>query len=193
MCEPIPAREMRMKQESEDTENGLADLLASNDNTYSYCSFKCEFNFFTSTMKIGELAARSGAAVGTIRFYEARGILQKPRRGPGGQREYGAADLERLSFIMRCRNAGMKLECVERFLAYEDDPSLGTPWLLDRIDEYLDGIQKLRTDLDRTEAYLRGVRSRMAAGETACLKHASEGAALESAAVENSPAGKKEA
>lgn len=106
-------------------------------------------------MKIGELAARSGAAVGTIRFYEARGILQKPRRGPGGQREYGAADLERLSFIMRCRNAGMKLECVERFLAYEDDPSLGTPWLLDRIDEYLDGIQKLRTDLDRTEAYLR--------------------------------------
>ena len=61
------------------------------------------------------------------------------------------------------------------------------------VDEYLDGIQKLRTDLDRTEAYLRGVRSRMAAGETACLKRASEGAALESAAVENSPAGKKEA
>ena len=128
-------------------------------------------------MKIGELAARSGAAVGTIRFYEARGILNKPRRGPGGQREYGASDLERLSFIMRCRNA----------------PSLGTPWLLERIDEYIDGIQKLRTDLDRTEAYLRGVRNRMAAGETACLKCASEGAAIESAAVEHSSGGQKKA
>lgn len=144
-------------------------------------------------MKIGELAARSGAAVGTIRFYEARGILNKPRRGPGGQREYGASDLERLSFIMRCRNAGMKLECVERFLAYEDDPSLGTPWLLERIDEYIDGIQKLRTDLDRTEAYLRGVRNRMAAGETTCLKCASAGAAIESAAVEHSSGGQKKA
>lgn len=150
-------------------------------------------NFFGVTMKIGELAARSGAGVGTIRFYEARGILNKPRRGPGGQREYGASDLERLSFIMRCRNAGMKLECVERFLAYEDDPSLGTPWLLERIDEYIDGIQKLRTDLDRTEAYLRGVRNRMAAGETACLKCASEGAAIESAAVEHSSGGQKKA
>lgn len=131
--------------------------------------------------------------MGTIRFYEARGILNKPRRGPGGQREYGASDLERLSFIMRCRKAGMKLECVERFLAYEDDPSLGTPWLLERIDEYIDGIQKLRTDLDRTEAYLRGVRNRMAAGETACLKCASEGAAIESAAVEHSSGGQKKA
>ena len=28
-------------------------------------------------MKIGELAARTGAAVGTIRFYESRGILDK--------------------------------------------------------------------------------------------------------------------
>lgn len=91
---------------------------------------------------------------------------------------------------MRYRNAGMRLECVERFLAYEDDPSLGTPWLLERIDEYLDGIQKLRADLDRTEAYLRGVRSRMAADETACLKRASEGAALESAAVKNPSEGK---
>lgn len=141
-------------------------------------------------MKIGELAARTGAAVGTIRFYESRGILDKARRGPGGQREYGAADLERLCFIMRCRNAGMKLECIERFLAYEDDPSLGTPWLLDRIDEYLAGIEKIRSDLDRTKAYLLGVRDRIAAGETTCLKCASEEAALESEARKNSPVGK---
>lgn len=141
-------------------------------------------------MKIGELAARTGAAVGTIRFYESRGILNKARRGPGGQREYGAADLERLCFIMRCRNAGMKLECIERFLAYEDDPSLGTPWLLERIDEYLDGIEKIRSDLDRTKNYLLGVRSRIAAGETTCLKCASEEAASESEARKNSAVGK---
>lgn len=141
-------------------------------------------------MKIGELAARTGAAVGTIRFYESRGILDKARRGPGGQREYGAADLERLCFIMRCRNAGMKLECIERFLAYEDDPSLGTPWLLDRIDEYLAGIEKIRSDLDRTETYLLGVRSRIATGETTCLKCASEEAASETEARKNSAVGK---
>lgn len=94
-------------------------------------------------MKIGELAARTGAAVGTIRFYEKRGILRAPARSLGGQRAYGNADLERLAFVMQCRHAGMKLECIERFLAFEDDPSLGTPWLIERIDEYLEGIERM--------------------------------------------------
>ena len=113
-------------------------------------------------MKIGELAARTGAAVGTIRFYEKRGILRAPARSLGGQRAYGNADLERLDFVMQCRHAGMKLECIERFLAFEDDPSLGTPWLIERIDEYLEGIERMRSDLERTEAYLKLARRRAA-------------------------------
>ncbi len=111
-------------------------------------------------MRIGELSARTGCPVPRIRFYEQRGVLKAPMRTAGGQREYSQEDLRRLDFIMSCRSNGMKLECIERFLQFADDPSLGTQWLQDRLDEYLEHIEEIRARLDRLEAYLRQLRER---------------------------------
>lgn len=111
-------------------------------------------------MKIGELSARTGCPVPRIRFYEQKGVLPSPVRGPGGQREYGEDAVRRLDFVMTCRSNGMKLECIERFLEFSDNPSLGSQWLLERLDEYLAKVDLLRQDLDRVEVYLKGLRAK---------------------------------
>ena len=53
----------------------------------------------------------------------------------------------------------MKLECIERFIAYEKDPSLGSQWLLDRIDDYLAQAKIQREKLDKAEKYLQHLRA----------------------------------
>ena len=103
-------------------------------------------------MKIGELAQKTGCPVTRIRFYEQKGLLPAPSRSPGGQRNYTEKAAERLEFISTCRANGMKLECIERFIAYEKDPSLGSQWLLDRIDDYLAQAKIQREKLDKAES-----------------------------------------
>ena len=56
------------------------------------------------------------------------------------------------------RANGMKLECIERFIEFEQDPSKGTEWLLERVDEYLEQAKVYREQLDRAEKYLRHLR-----------------------------------
>ena len=45
----------------------------------------------------------------TIRYYEDIGLLPEPRRTPAGYRLYGAADRERLAFILKAREIGLSL------------------------------------------------------------------------------------
>ena len=103
-------------------------------------------------MKIGELSAKTGCPVTRIRFYEQKGVMLKPKRGIGGQREYGDEDLTRLEFIMSCRVNGMKLECVKRFIEYVDKGK-GTLWLYDRVNEYLKEVEIKRRQLDLVENF----------------------------------------
>lgn len=110
-------------------------------------------------MKIGELAQKTGCPVTRIRFYEQKGLLPAPSRSPGGQRNYTEKAAERLEFISTCRANGMKLESIERFIAYEKDPSLGSQWLLDRIDDYLAQAKIQREKLDKAEKYLQHLRA----------------------------------
>jgi MerR family transcriptional regulator, mercuric resistance operon regulatory protein len=52
-------------------------------------------------MRIGEVAAQAGVNVQTIRFYERRGLLKKPRRLPSGYRDYPAEVVKLIRFIKR--------------------------------------------------------------------------------------------
>ncbi len=62
----------------------------------------------TTSLSIGDLAARTGLAVSAIRFYETHGIVV-PLRNAGGHRRYGRADLRRLSFAMIAQRLGFAL------------------------------------------------------------------------------------
>src|SRR4029450_9949034 len=53
-------------------------------------------------MRIGELARRAGVNVETLRYYERRGLLAEPARGPNGHRE---DDEETGRFVMAVKEA----------------------------------------------------------------------------------------
>ncbi|MBI2677160.1 MAG: heavy metal-responsive transcriptional regulator [Candidatus Koribacter versatilis] len=67
-------------------------------------------------MKIGELAKQGKVKVGTLRFYERRGLLPSPIRTDAGYRQYSADDLRRLRFIQQAKSFGFSLREIKEVL-----------------------------------------------------------------------------
>lgn len=67
-------------------------------------------------LRIGELAAKAGVNVRTIRFYERIGLLPPPKRTPAGDRLYTEEDFRRLLFIRRAKAAGLQLDEIRRVI-----------------------------------------------------------------------------
>ncbi|MBA3271510.1 MAG: Hg(II)-responsive transcriptional regulator [Acidobacteria bacterium] len=71
-------------------------------------------------LPIGAFAAAAGVNVETIRFYQRKGLLPRPRRAYGGIRRYGAADVARVKFVKSAQRLGFTLEEIAGLLALED-------------------------------------------------------------------------
>lgn len=67
-------------------------------------------------LSVGELAKRSGVAVSTIHFYEAKGLIQGWRNA-GNQRRYSRKTLRRVAFIKVAQRAGIPLAAIHQQLA----------------------------------------------------------------------------
>ncbi|MCL2553065.1 MAG: MerR family transcriptional regulator [Actinomycetia bacterium] len=74
----------------------------------------------TSTWSIGELAARAGVTVKTVRFYSDLGLLPETARSAGGHRRYGAEALDRLTMIRALRALDLPVPEVRRVLERGD-------------------------------------------------------------------------
>lgn len=73
-------------------------------------------------IRIGELAKLFSCAPVTIRFYEKKGLMPKPKRTSGNYRIYDEADIERLRFIRHCRSHGINIEEIKTLLVFRDNP-----------------------------------------------------------------------
>ncbi|MET8590430.1 MerR family transcriptional regulator [Streptomyces sp. NPDC005078] len=67
------------------------------------------------TMRISQLAERSGVPATTLRFYENAGLLPADRT-PAGYRSYGEDAVERLAFIGAAKHLGLPLEEIGELL-----------------------------------------------------------------------------
>jgi MerR family transcriptional regulator, copper efflux regulator len=63
----------------------------------------------SSSLSIGDAAARFGLETHVLRHWESVGLLQ-PERDAAGRRRYADADLVRVGVILRSKAAGMSLE-----------------------------------------------------------------------------------
>lgn len=72
-----------------------------------------------ASLRIGELARRTGVTRSAIRFYERRGLLPEPER-VGGQRRYADATVRRLRVIRIAKRVGLSLEEIGALLAAGD-------------------------------------------------------------------------
>ncbi|EGG31916.1 transcriptional regulator, MerR family [Paenibacillus sp. HGF5] len=66
-------------------------------------------------MKIGELAARTGVSIRSLRYYEQQGLLT-PVRNENGYREYSMLAEEQVRTIQLYLNLGLTTEQIAGFL-----------------------------------------------------------------------------
>ena len=107
-------------------------------------------------LTIGSLGKRTGTKVQTIRYYEQIGLMPEPGRTEGGQRRYGDAEVDRLSFIRHARQLGFSLEAMRELLDLSDNPdrSCGEADSIARrqlkqVELRMDRLKALRTELKR--------------------------------------------
>ncbi len=74
------------------------------------------------TLKIGEVARRTGVSVETVRYYEREGILDPPARRPSGYRAYPEEAVRRIRFVKRSQHLGFSLKAIAELLALRHDP-----------------------------------------------------------------------
>jgi len=111
------------------------------------------------SLRIGEVARRSGVGIEALRFYERRGLLGRPARTESNYRVYDETVLERLDFIRRAQAVGFTLDEIGEILAESADghsPCRHVRELarrkLEELDARLAELRRHRAELARTLA-----------------------------------------
>jgi MerR family transcriptional regulator, copper efflux regulator len=68
-------------------------------------------------MTIGRVASAAGVSIDTVRFYERRGLVARPRRNLSGYRLYSDDVLDRLDFIHDAKALGFSLREIKELLS----------------------------------------------------------------------------
>jgi len=99
----------------------------------------------------GEVAARAGVNVQTLRYYERRGLLKEPDRRPSGYREYPPDAVQLIRFIKRAQELGFTLTEIEDLLRLRSDKTAGC-------SEVRAAAEAKIEDIDRRIRSLRAMR-----------------------------------
>ncbi|SFE52230.1 DNA-binding transcriptional regulator, MerR family [Actinacidiphila alni] len=118
-------------------------------------------------MRIGELAARAGVSVRSVRYYEEQGLLSSVRSG-SGQRHYTDEEVERVAFIQRLYSAGLSSRTIAELLPCVDSPSEEHSEAAlermaqerDRLSAHIDDLVRTRDTLDKLMDTAREYRDR---------------------------------
>ena len=110
-------------------------------------------------MRIGELAARAGCDVETLRFYEREGLLAAPAREASGYRRYDDRALDTVRFIRHCRSMDIPLSEVRRLLACAADPEAASHEVDGLLDRHLRLIHERIAALQTLERQLGALRA----------------------------------
>ena len=119
-----------------------------------------------SELRIGELAARAGVSIDTIRYYERRRLLPRAPRRPSGFRVFTPEIVERVRFIKQAQEIGLSLEEIKELLS-----DGGGADKCRRVSELLRA--KLE-EIDRRVKTMRTFRRTLAHHLTACERELNE-------------------
>lgn len=73
-----------------------------------------------ASLSAGELAKAVGVSTDTLRHYERKGVLPRPRRAANGYRQYPPAALARVLLVRRALAVGFNLDELARVLSVRD-------------------------------------------------------------------------
>lgn len=106
-------------------------------------------------MTISKAAARAGVNVDTIRFYERRGLIERPPRAQGSSvREYPEETIQRVRFIRHAQDLGFSLREAHELASLEADPGSDASAVheravakLEEVEAKIRHLQEVRTAL----------------------------------------------
>lgn len=98
-------------------------------------------------MTIGEIAAQTGLAPKTIRYYEDIGLI-RPKRTANGYRVFAEQDAHKLAFLGRARALGFSIEECRKLLALYEDKDRASSDVKALAQEHLKDIEDKIRQLD---------------------------------------------
>jgi len=112
---------------------------------------------YGSGVRAGEVAQRAGVSITTLRYYERRGLLPEPVRGPGGHRRYGEDAVRFVRAVKEAQAVGFTLAEIEEYLRVVRTGRVSAPEALrvqmaakiDEIDGRIAGLRRMRDELAR--------------------------------------------
>lgn len=113
----------------------------------------------------GELAARTGCNIETIRYYEQAGLLPPPPRSQGGHRLYGRDLIRRLGFVRRSRELGFTLEEIRGLLRLVDGRKQTCAQVEAMALDHVREIRRKISDLKKLQNVLETMASRCSGGK----------------------------
>jgi len=135
-------------------------------------------------MRIGDLSARTGVSVRSLRYYEEQGLLTSTRSA-GGHRHYGEEGVDRVAYVQRLYAAGLSSQTITSLLPCLESPSAATSdAAFDRLVEERDKLTAHIAGLTRTLESLnelidanRAHRAASGTGQSRGVPHAPAGIA----------------
>ncbi|HSB38989.1 MAG TPA: MerR family transcriptional regulator [Gaiellaceae bacterium] len=106
-------------------------------------------------MRIGEVARRAGVNVETLRYYERRGLLPEPPRGPNGHRAYDEETVRFVKAVKEAQSLGFTLTEIAEHTRLtrggraQESIRVRLAQKIDEVDAKLASLQHVRDELAR--------------------------------------------
>lgn len=111
-------------------------------------------------LQIGEVSARSGLPIKTIRYYTDIGLLApQVKRSPSGYRLYEPNVLNRLTFIRRTQGLGLSLNEIRDILEIHDQGELPCGQVKQYLETKLEEIEAQIRQLELLRSEVKGILS----------------------------------
>jgi len=115
------------------------------------------------TMTIGKVAEYAGVGVETVRYYERRGLIERPRRRQSSFRRYTLETVRRIRFIKRAQEVGFTLQEIDELLDLRldvgctcGDVKLRAIHKVEEIDRKLRDLRRMKRSLNELVAACDG-------------------------------------
>jgi len=112
---------------------------------------------------IGQVAKQANVNIETLRYYERRGLIPRPRRTVANYRVYSSDNLRRVKFIKQAQGLGFSLQEIKKLLALRATPRARcadvrtyAAYKIEDIDEKIRSLARMRKTLERLIAECSG-------------------------------------
>jgi MerR family mercuric resistance operon transcriptional regulator len=107
------------------------------------------------SLTIGRLAKEAGVNLETVRYYERRGLLQRPPRSASGYRLFPLETARRLRFIRRAQELGFSLTEIRELLSLRVSANAKSADVRKRAETKIADIDAKIKSLDSMKTTLR--------------------------------------